>query len=261
MNAAVIQRLTLSCNRGQGRVDCGFCPRTEMGWTVMRIPLMKYRSAGFCELLAGRGLALLLAPVLFAPVLFAPVLFAPVAVGGESAVGPSFPRIANVYGTALTKHGARFHGDERTLKEVARYDLLVGVEPPFQADKLLPEEQAAYFERGQPRLQRMRFGLATTLMGNGYYSFDLHARWRGQELIDSVASAIVKDDKWRNLETHGLQHEVGSNGTLTLTGNRRHGQQVLEFTQTIRRPTSSTLILAVHIDESTSEIRSCLANG
>ena len=26
----------------------------------------------------------------------------------------------------------------------------------------------------------MRFGLATTLMGDGYYSFDLHTRWRGQ---------------------------------------------------------------------------------
>ena len=42
--------------------------------------------------------------------------------------GPSFPRIANVYGTAFTKDGTRFHGDDRTLKEAARYDLLVGVQ-------------------------------------------------------------------------------------------------------------------------------------
>lgn len=55
-----------------------------------------------------------------------------------------------------------------------------GVEPPFEAFKLSEEQRAEYLERGKPRLQRMRFGLATTLMGDGFYSFDLHTRWRGQ---------------------------------------------------------------------------------
>lgn len=55
-----------------------------------------------------------------------------------------------------------------------------GVEPPFEAFKLSPEERAEILKRGKPRHGRMRFGLATTLMGDGYYSFDLHTRWRGQ---------------------------------------------------------------------------------
>ncbi|NQT17974.1 MAG: hypothetical protein HQ582_34805 [Planctomycetes bacterium] len=242
------------------------------------------------------------------------------------------------------------------------------VEPPFEPFKLSPEERMPYLDRGKGRLQRMRFGLATTLMGDGYYSFDLHTRWRGQywwypefdaplghpkgpcgrnadgtcrrqfdgglvvvnptgwdaslelgqmhrdvssgqidrrfvvprldgriylpsdgpiqpsslspveprltmtgpagvverdgnrvfrdghgmailigpkgtieslcsgeqELIDSIAPVIVTDDKWRNFDTENLQHQVGSDGSVTLTGQRTHGQQILEFTQTIR---------------------------
>ena len=49
------------------------------------------------------------------------------AVGGDPTSGPPFPRIANVYGTALTADGGSFHGEEATLDEVARYDLLIGV--------------------------------------------------------------------------------------------------------------------------------------
>lgn len=55
-----------------------------------------------------------------------------------------------------------------------------GVEPPFEGYKLPAEEQAKFFAQGRPKLNRMRFGLATTLMGDGYYSYDLHTRWRGQ---------------------------------------------------------------------------------
>lgn len=55
-----------------------------------------------------------------------------------------------------------------------------GVEPPFEPYKLSAEKQASYLRRGKPELARMRFGLAATLMGDGYYSFDLNTRWRGQ---------------------------------------------------------------------------------
>ena len=58
---------------------------------------------------------------------FLVLLFVSTAVGSGTGEGPPFPRIANVYGTALTADGARFHGENRTLEEVARYDLLVGV--------------------------------------------------------------------------------------------------------------------------------------
>ncbi len=242
------------------------------------------------------------------------------------------------------------------------------VEPPFQPFKLTPEERSPYLDRGRARLQRMRFGLATTLMGDGFYSYDLHTRWRGQywwypefdaplgypmgpcqrqtdgtwhrqfdgglvvvnptswdasveldqmhrdvssdqvdrhlvvprldgriylpsdgpiqpgslpaveprltttgpagmverdgslvlrdghgmailigpsgtieslcsggqELIDLVAPVIVTDDKWRNFDTENLQHEVGADGSVALTGQRTDGQQILEFTQTLR---------------------------
>ena len=55
------------------------------------------------------------------------------------------------------------------------------VEPPFNPWKTMtPEEREALLERGRGLLPRMRFGLATTLMGDGYYAYDLHTRWRGQ---------------------------------------------------------------------------------
>ncbi len=55
-----------------------------------------------------------------------------------------------------------------------------GIEPPFQGHKLSAEKREAFFAKGRVKLARMRFGLATTLMGDGYYSYDLHTRWRGQ---------------------------------------------------------------------------------
>ena len=242
------------------------------------------------------------------------------------------------------------------------------VEPPFEPFKLSPEERAKFLKRGKLRHGRMRFGLATTLMGDGYYSFDLHTRWRGQywwysefdaplgypvgtceqnldgtwrrhfdgglvvvnptdwdasveldqlhrdvssgqvdrrfvvprmdgriyvpsdgpiqpgtlpqakpaltmtgpagiverdgnlvlrdgkgtailvgqsglveslcwdgqEMIDSIAPVIVTDDKWRNFDTTDLEHQVGPGNTLTLSGKRIYGQQIIEFTQTLR---------------------------
>ncbi|MBI2300248.1 MAG: hypothetical protein HYU66_15095, partial [Armatimonadetes bacterium] len=55
------------------------------------------------------------------------------------------------------------------------------LEPPFDPWKSMPEpDRNALLERGRTRLDRMRFGLAATLMGDGYYAYDLHTRWRGQ---------------------------------------------------------------------------------
>ncbi len=57
-----------------------------------------------------------------------------------------------------------------------------GVEPPFEAYETLSKaEQEKLLESGRKREQRMRFGLATALMGDGYFAYDLHTRWRGQK--------------------------------------------------------------------------------
>jgi hypothetical protein len=56
-----------------------------------------------------------------------------------------------------------------------------GLEPPFDPWKTMsPEERNALLERGRNLTIRMRFGLTTTLMGDGYFAYDLHTRWRGQ---------------------------------------------------------------------------------
>ncbi|MBN1810195.1 MAG: hypothetical protein JW909_14115 [Planctomycetes bacterium] len=55
-----------------------------------------------------------------------------------------------------------------------------GIEPPYEMWRLPKEEQEAYCEKGRKLLRRMRFGLATTLLGDGYFAYDLHTRARGQ---------------------------------------------------------------------------------
>lgn len=56
-----------------------------------------------------------------------------------------------------------------------------GIEPPFEAQQSLGRaEQEKLLEAGRALRQRMRFGLTTTLMGDGYFAYDLHTRWRGQ---------------------------------------------------------------------------------
>jgi Hypothetical glycosyl hydrolase family 15 len=56
-----------------------------------------------------------------------------------------------------------------------------GIEPPYDPWRTMTEEaRNAMLERGRALLPRMRFGLATTLMGDGYFAYDLHTRWRGQ---------------------------------------------------------------------------------
>lgn len=56
-----------------------------------------------------------------------------------------------------------------------------GVTPPFNAQKNLPQsEQTELLDKGRVRVKRMRFGLTTALMGDGYYGYDLSTRWHGQ---------------------------------------------------------------------------------
>jgi len=56
-----------------------------------------------------------------------------------------------------------------------------GLEPPFDPWRSMPpEEREALLERGRNLRDRMRFGLTTTLLGDGYFAYDLHTRWRGQ---------------------------------------------------------------------------------
>jgi len=56
-----------------------------------------------------------------------------------------------------------------------------GLEPAFNAWKNMTEaDRDAICAKGKALTGRMRFGLATTLMGDGYFAYDLHTRWRGQ---------------------------------------------------------------------------------
>jgi hypothetical protein len=53
--------------------------------------------------------------------------------------------------------------------------------PPYLAwERLSAAENSELLTKGYGQLQPMRFGLALALMGDGYYSYDLNTRWRGQ---------------------------------------------------------------------------------
>ena len=56
-----------------------------------------------------------------------------------------------------------------------------GIAPRFNPWKTMSRaERREILDRGRSLLKRMRFGLTTTLMGDGYFAYDLHTRWRGQ---------------------------------------------------------------------------------
>lgn len=56
-----------------------------------------------------------------------------------------------------------------------------GLEPPYDPWRAMDQPaRDRLLEQGRTLYQRMRFGLTTTLMGDGYYAYDLHTRWRGQ---------------------------------------------------------------------------------
>jgi hypothetical protein len=69
-----------------------------------------------------------------------------------------------------------------TAAASARIDALRQASEERDAERVsaYEAEQSKLLERGRGLLPRMRFGLCTALMGNGYYAYDLHARWRGQ---------------------------------------------------------------------------------
>jgi len=83
-----------------------------------------------------------------------------------------------------------------------------GFWPEYEAWRRLPYDECCdILEKGYSRLQRMRFGLATALMGDGYYGFDLNTRWRGQHWwyaeFDAPlgralgAASAAEDGTWR----------------------------------------------------------------
>jgi hypothetical protein len=56
-----------------------------------------------------------------------------------------------------------------------------GIWPEYEAARRLEVGEASrILQKGYEQFQFMRFGLATALMGDGYYGFDLNTRWRGQ---------------------------------------------------------------------------------
>lgn len=56
-----------------------------------------------------------------------------------------------------------------------------GYWPEYEAPKRLPfGECCDVLTAGYDQLQRMRYGLGTALLGDGFYGFDLNTRWRGQ---------------------------------------------------------------------------------
>lgn len=89
-----------------------------------------------------------------------------------------------------------------------------GVEPPFDPWNMPKEERRRLLEAGRSQLSRMRFGLAMALMGDGYYSFDLHTRDRGQNWwypeydaplgYPKGAAAKQDDGSWRREFDGGL---------------------------------------------------------
>jgi hypothetical protein len=90
-----------------------------------------------------------------------------------------------------------------------------GVEPPFDPHQSLSKlEQEKLLESGRKLEQRMRFGLTTTLMGDGYFAYDLHTRWRGQHWwypeydaplgYPRAAAREYPDGTWRRAFDGGL---------------------------------------------------------
>ena len=93
-----------------------------------------------------------------------------------------------------------------------------GIEPPFEAFKLTPEQRASYLDRGRVRVERMRFGLATTLMGDGYYSFDLHTRMaRAVLVVPGIRCAFGLPDR-------AVRETDGRHLAPAVRGRNRHGE-------------------------------------
>jgi len=83
-----------------------------------------------------------------------------------------------------------------------------GLEPPFEAWRTMAQpDREALLARGRQLTSRMRFGLTTALMGDGYFAYDLHTRWRGQPWwypeydaplgFPTGPAAAQRDGSWR----------------------------------------------------------------
>ena len=91
-----------------------------------------------------------------------------------------------------------------------------GLEPPYNAWKAMDaKDREALLERGRNLKDRMRFGLATTLMGDGYYAYDLHTRWRGQRWWYPEYDAPLRYPKGRaEKQADGTWHREFDGGTV-----------------------------------------------
>ncbi|MGQ9610671.1 MAG: putative glycoside hydrolase [bacterium] len=91
-----------------------------------------------------------------------------------------------------------------------------GIEPPYNPWKTLSaEDRFDMLEKGRNLHNRMRFGLATTLMGNGYFAYDLHTRWRGQRWWYQEYDAPLGFPKGScNLQRDGTWRRDFDNGTV-----------------------------------------------
>lgn len=117
-----------------------------------------------------------------------------------------------------------------------------GVKPPFLMWKNLPlAGQKEIFDKGRSLLRRMRYGLATALMGDGYWSYDLHTRARGQDwwypeydagLGYPAGPAVMRPDgAWqREFDAPGLVVVNPNDEPVTMTVSRRH--RCVSFGQT-----------------------------
>lgn len=109
-----------------------------------------------------------------------------------------------------------------------------GIRPPFLMWKTLPlSEQKEIFDRGRSLLRRMRYGLATALMGDGYWSYDLHTRARGQDWWYPEYDAPLgypagpaeerPDGAWQRVfDAPGLVVVNPNEGPVTVTVAQRH---------------------------------------
>lgn len=134
-----------------------------------------------------------------------------------------------------------------------------GIKPPFLMWQRPLAEQMEYFDQGHSRLRRMRYGLATALMGDGYWSYDLHTRARGQDWwypeydvqlgYPTGPAEARADGGWqRAFDAPALVVVNPTDAPITVTVPHRHrnvsfGQVGTEFAV----PTRDGLILLAHV--------------
>lgn len=117
----------------------------------------------------------------------------------------------------------------------------VGVEPRTTILQNAPEESLtakfgtskldeippALLDEAASSYQRMRFGLTSALMGDGYYSFDLGKMWHGQFWWYDEFGRMISDDSVSTLPDQGyLGQPVGDPFVLKSTIKSRESQSM-----------------------------------